>query len=314
LIHLIHSPITRLLAVVAMLAAAVPAMAEPDPAVAQGIVGAIRSGARAGSTAAFEQQLTAVDGASAQQLYEARLFFSVLSNDTDYYDAIEQPRPESWDGGQSLIFASDTEVDAAQQFIAAIKARDNGDHVAFKQHVQEAVWLDPQMGAYIEAIRAFREQQRVADMRLPMDQQLTTADGESVTLAQLVEGKKAIYVQVWASWCGPCMMLMPELKRRAGVLPGQGIAVAGMNNELQEGNLGGDIDLAVATRQKHDMQHVPWLLEPQDMPYAGPLRINSVPHGMLLAPDGQVLFVGHPTDQKLESALNHLDATLRPAG
>jgi thiol-disulfide isomerase/thioredoxin len=302
----------RYAAMLSVLAAiATPAMAEPDPAVAQGIISAIRSGAQAGSPVPFERQMNQVAGASEQQQYEARVFFAVLSGDAAYYDTIEQTRPETWDNGQSLIFESDQAVDAAEQFILALKAREAGDMDGFKTHVQEAVWLDPQMGAYMQAIQAHHEQQRLANLRLPMDMQIPDADGEMVTLASLVDGKKAIYIQVWASWCGPCMMLMPELHRRGEVLTAQGVVVAGMNSEMQEGNTGGDRDLAVATRQKHGIES-PWLLEPRDMPFTGPLRVESVPFGMLLAPDGQVLFAGHPREPKLEAALNALGATLEP--
>jgi thiol-disulfide isomerase/thioredoxin len=294
-----------------LVATAMPAMAEPQPAVAQAIISAIRSGAQAKSAVPFEQQLNQVDGATDQQQYEARLFFAVLSGDAAYYDTIEQARPASWDGDQSLIFQSDVEVDAAQQFVLALKARDAGDAEGFKKHVQEAVWLDPTMGPYVEAIRAYRDQQRMAKMTLPMGLEIPNADGETVALAELAKGKKAIYVQVWASWCGPCMALMPELHRRGEVLPAQGIAVAGMNSELQPDKTGGDMDLAKQTRQKHDMT-IPWLLEPKDMPFTTPLRVNSVPFGALIAPDGQVLFSGHPKDPKLEAALNELDATLQP--
>ena len=142
----------------------------------------------------------------------------------------------------------------------------------------------------------------LAKITLPTDLQFKTSEGEKTTLAALSKGKKAVLLDFWASWCGPCMALMPELKNKAAKLGPQGIVVAGMNVE-------GSAKKAERVRKKQKMD-MPWLVEPKSEPFSSALKIDSIPRMILVAPDGKVLFNGHPQDPGLKEALAKLDVKL----
>lgn len=98
---------------------------------------------------------------------------------------------------------------------------------------------------------------------------------------------------------------MPELRTKGESLPGQGIVVAGMNTDADD-----PVGKAKKARSEHKMELMPWLLEPEDRPLSQLLMINSIPRMILVAPDGTVLYNGHPMDPSLKTALAKLDVKI----
>ena len=62
---------------------------------------------------------------------------------------------------------------------------------------------------------------------------LADLDGKIVELARIAPGRPLL-VNVWASWCGPCVKEMPELERYASEQGGNGAQVIGLALDTPE--------------------------------------------------------------------------------
>lgn len=70
-------------------------------------------------------------------------------------------------------------------------------------------------------VRVARRGERIAALALP------NLDGTTVSLASLHPGRPLL-VNLWASWCGPCIAEMPELQRYARTQGSHGVQVVGI--------------------------------------------------------------------------------------
>ena len=65
--------------------------------------------------------------------------------------------------------------------------------------------------------------------RLDLSGSLATLDGKRVPLQQLKD--KALLINAWATWCGPCRLEMPYLADLHRRLSGEGLAIAAVSWE-----------------------------------------------------------------------------------
>ena len=56
----------------------------------------------------------------------------------------------------------------------------------------------------------------------------TTFDGTNVNTKDIFSGNKITLVNVWASWCGPCVMEIPELEKMSGQLREKDCGMVGL--------------------------------------------------------------------------------------
>ena len=209
---------------------------------------------------------------------------------------------DEWDLQKGKIFRDQHEVLGYYNFFRAVEAlkEDNLDKLEF--HAKESYWNSPDMASILTIlIKDRREEDRMANLEFPMGLELVTSQGEEVTLGELISNKKGALLEFWASWCGPCIALMPELVRKAEKFQPQGLLVVGLNTESKA--------IAEEFRIQQEIEF-PWLVEPQGNPLQRLLPVDSLPHAVLVNPGGQVLFNGHPMDPTLKKVLVQLNLNL----
>jgi len=214
--------------------------------------------------------------------------------------------------GMDKAFHSERQLTGLVASIRAIQAYEATDMPEFEKQAAKSFVNSPEYTQAFGLIQLMTEVRQkevqeaaMANLRIPMDLVIASADGEEKPLSQWLSGNKAMLIDFWASWCGPCMQLMPELRTKGESLPSQGVVVAGMNTDADD-----PVGKAKKTRAEHKMELMPWLLEPEDRPLSQLLMINSIPRMILVAPDGKVLYNGHPMDPSLKTALAKLDVKI----
>jgi thiol-disulfide isomerase/thioredoxin len=99
--------------------------------------------------------------------------------------------------------------------------------------------------------------------------------GERLTLSSL--RGKVVVIEVWATWCGPCLQSMPVWASVAAKDRARGLEVVAI-----------DIDDAAKARAIFDDAHYPMTLVYDDAGAADRLGVGPIPHAMVIDRDGVV--------------------------
>jgi thiol-disulfide isomerase/thioredoxin len=257
-------------------------------------------------------QEAAAAGVPEQTLLEAQLIWGLRNQQLAFLQTL-MPELEvlmgTFDPGLSAGFKSVDELKGLVSYVKALQARADGDEKALEAHIKEAFWLNPgQAALYAQVIEEMRREKKMANFRLDLDVVLTTSQGEATTLRDELGEGKALLIDFWASWCGPCMALMPELRKKGQALGAHGIVVVGMNTDSENAE-----EVADKVRREKDMT-LPWLVEPGDRPYSTALEIRSIPSMVLVTPEGRVLYFGHPQSPDLMKALKEVAPEVEVGG
>ncbi|OIO59055.1 MAG: hypothetical protein COZ46_04655 [Verrucomicrobia bacterium CG_4_10_14_3_um_filter_43_23] len=245
-------------------------------------------------------------GMSAQEVLETEIYYHlIVGGKSGYKEILEQLNDlgPKWDFTQeSLLFREPSDIPAMRYLLKARIAFLNNDEKAFEKNAKNAFWAEPDHAHLLgEWIQEYRFKKAMNRAMIPMDVELSDSQGNATTLGQLLKGQKAILIDFWASWCSPCMALMPSLSHKAEILAPQGVIVVGMNTET--------VQKAEVVRKKLDMR-MPWLVEPADHVYSKLFKVNSIPRMVLIDKNEEILFNGHPMDDKLNAALQELGVRL----
>lgn len=248
-------------------------------------------------------------GIPRQQIIEAKLVWGLRNQNIEWLSKLLpelEVVAQNFDRSQSAGFKSADEIRSFIAYAKALQAQNKGDTEVFKTQILEAIWLSPnQAPLFLQSIEKNKLEAKMAGMKVDLGLVLTTHDGQATTLKDVLGDKKALLVDFWASWCGPCMQLMPQLKKKAELLSKHGIVVAGMNKD--------DQNAQAVTAKVRDEQGIefPWLIEPAERPFTNLLEIETIPRMVLITPAGEVLYNGHPDDPSLWLALKKVDPSIQ---
>lgn len=198
-------------------------------------------------------------------------------------------------GAMELSVASQTadilerteNYDAAKQVIALISER-------FGSSEDEKIAADAK-----EAVDDAGK--RLALIGQPLDVTGQTIDGQAFD-AKTLEGK-VVLIDFWATWCGPCLAEIPNIKKYYEQYKDKGFEVIGYNLDDKQQ----DVDQFFAT------QKLPWPtvvsgdaeMKGFDSPLAKHCGVKSIPFLVLLNAEGKVIAL-HPRGEKLGEKLAEL--------
>ena len=124
-----------------------------------------------------------------------------------------------------------------------------------------------------------------------------TMDGKQVT-NETLKGH-VVVIDFWATWCGPCIQVMPHMKELYEKYSPMGVVVLGVSLDRSRKDL-----------QRFLKAHkIAWPQFFDDVQGPGKMadewKVNSIPRVFILAPDGTVFWTGHPDamDQPMAEAV-----------
>lgn len=267
------------------------------------------------SLQAFERvaALAREQGVPDQMLLEARFLFHVdHRNDAEIVALLPEflKRRDSFQPQDSAIFAVKEDWLAVIEYAQALEALAKGDKTAFKRHITEAFWLSPGQGAaFAPHIERLHLEEAMRDLRLDFQAELAGLLAPAPTkLDSLVAGeRKALVLHFWSPWARECEETMNDFAATARVLEQHGVSVASVLAEDDPEILADARKLVGSLPGGTPCQ---WLLDRKKQPLAALFRVQDLPTVVLVKPDGQVLFNGHPSDERLWQQLRALDPQL----
>jgi len=121
---------------------------------------------------------------------------------------------------------------------------------------------------------------------------------------------KYVYIDVWATWCGPCIQQIPYLQTLEKEYHNKNIAFISISTDESQRS-GGSWDAAEkkwrAFVKKRNMSGIQ-LWSGQDFSFQQAYQINSIPRFLLIDPEGKIVSANapRPSDPELKSLFTSL--------
>jgi thiol-disulfide isomerase/thioredoxin len=114
---------------------------------------------------------------------------------------------------------------------------------------------------------------------------------------------KVIVLDFWATWCGPCIAVMPQLDQLQRKHP-ENLAVLGVAGQSRGSSYPEDASAIrnFMSKNKHDYGQ---LIDPQQRVYRS-LEVRAIPHAVVLSTDGVVRWQGNPLSRDFRAAVEQV--------
>jgi cytochrome c biogenesis protein CcmG, thiol:disulfide interchange protein DsbE len=127
-----------------------------------------------------------------------------------------------------------------------------------------------------------------------------TLDGESVDLNRLLGEGKPVLIDFWATWCGPCRMVIPHLNALYQKYGKDGLIVIGMNLE----NPAEDQQAVKSFVKRYRMDYQVVFAQHAIYQFFSGMAVARIPNTLVFGPDGKLIWrlVGY--SPQMSGALN----------
>jgi thiol-disulfide isomerase/thioredoxin len=171
-------------------------------------------------------------------------------------------------------------------------------------HDDEKVQMGIQANRIIRKLRMENEQRANSSNLQYRDFELETPDGGTARISDYVGKSKYLLVDFWATWCGPCIAGMPEMKNLYEKYRGKGIGIIGisLDDERERDHW----------RQVQARIDTPWpqlgYLKGTDSDLANAFIVSDIPYVVIIDDTGTIVqYVRMPTwDSNLARVLEEL--------
>lgn len=166
------------------------------------------------------------------------------------------------------IFAFLNYVQVAEMGLADVEAELAGAPV---------IAASKQMTKILESLRSV---ENTTEGKMFTDFTVTGDDGKEQRLSDYVGKGDYVLADFWASWCGPCRMELPNIKKIYDKYNGKGLTVIGI----------AVWDKPEDTRKAIEEEQIPWpqILNAGHVP-TDIYGIQGIPHIILFGPDGTII-------------------------